>query len=309
MSLADRYLLYMGDDDLVRIEVAGFREVYRKFPYNEIEAIIVRPTTNHLFWTIIWSFFLVLLSIPTVSLWSELGAVGLFFNLPMLFILIVHLYLGRSCKVAMQTAVQQLEVPITRMPKARKLIRLVQERVYAAQGPWDAEMTQSYTPAVLKTGGEVVALKWHRWLYTMLAAEATLVFLSIPLASAVTVSLIILVNLGIAGAVIFAVRDRVRQRGSGLNWMTWITVGAKSFLFLALISIPSMLEFEADPFANTSYQAFEFYANQQPLESVPTMICYLILGAIWGGMAGVGLGAVSTEAKRNRELELSQPEG
>ena len=24
MSLADRYLLYMGDDDLVRIEVAGF---------------------------------------------------------------------------------------------------------------------------------------------------------------------------------------------------------------------------------------------------------------------------------------------
>lgn len=303
-NLADRKMLYLGDDHLMHVGVRGVSERYKRLPFAEIEAIVMRRTSSYLMWAILLGLLLLggIAVQVSVMLTSPEPLLAIVTVLPWAVILGVHLALGPTCRVSIQTAVQQLELPITRVAKARKVIARVRQQIEQAQGRWDAELLGDYRAREVEAPElEPGDLRPHRILYSLLGLEAVLLLASIFLASPLTVTLIVLLNGAIVVVALWAVKDGLKGISAALRWLIGIAFVVKTFGLTIILTIPSF-DYQPDSiFADTNRMAFTFYANQQPMDSLVVLVAYLIAAMLWSSLAiGGTLGIYAEQSRRDK---------
>jgi hypothetical protein len=130
--------LWLGPDHLlVRDSVYGVSESYKRFYFQDIEAIIVRKTPRWLIWNIIWAA-LAAISLGWYALpgWRDvplLATAGCF-----LLGLLVNALLGPTCVTHLRTAVQKEELPpLNRLRKARRVLGTLLPVIAERQGILD----------------------------------------------------------------------------------------------------------------------------------------------------------------------------
>ena|ERR1051326_841810 len=151
---ASYYRLWLGPDHLLSVRATGYSEEYKRFYYQDIQAIILRRT---LAWRN-WNFGLGTAAglVCFVSVLSSGGvALGIWLSLAgALFLLfLVNLARGPSCVCHVRTAVQTERLPtLGRVRLARKVIDRVRPLIERAQGPAAPEAAQPDSPAPLPAG-------------------------------------------------------------------------------------------------------------------------------------------------------------
>jgi hypothetical protein len=152
---------WLGQDHLLIVEVSNYVENYRRFYFQDVQAVIIQETRTRLWLSIglaLGALFLVVLFI--LQQWGldspNLIAAGIFLGLAGLtgVLLLLNFAGGPSCAVKVQTAVQTQRLPnLRRRRKAAKLLEALEPLIVAAQSapaapaPAAAAETPSEPPA------------------------------------------------------------------------------------------------------------------------------------------------------------------
>ncbi len=132
--MAPRTTVWLGNDHLLVVDDTGYSERYRRFPYADIQAIVVRPTKTY---GTAAAVLALLAAVPLAGsfLTGEVGA-WILRSLGGVFLLIlaVHALRGPTCRTTLQTAVHVEEVPSwKRLRVARRGIARLRPLLQAAQ--------------------------------------------------------------------------------------------------------------------------------------------------------------------------------
>jgi hypothetical protein len=141
--------LWQGPDHLLLVETSLARERYRRFYYNDIQAVVLRQTGTFRTWTWVWTVLIVLAAlIAAVFAWPRAACV--LFGGVCTVILAVHLMRGHTCEVRIQTAVQMHPLGmLKRRRPALAVMDRIKPLVEGAQGGVsirDIPVTPSGTP-------------------------------------------------------------------------------------------------------------------------------------------------------------------
>jgi hypothetical protein len=108
---ASRSTVWLGSDHLLVVDDAGYSERYRRFPYADIQAIVVRRTGTY---GTAAAVLALLAAVPLAGsfLTGEVGA-WILRSLGGLFVLLLalHALRGPTCRTTLHTAVHVEEVP------------------------------------------------------------------------------------------------------------------------------------------------------------------------------------------------------
>ncbi|MGB8355532.1 MAG: hypothetical protein WCD79_16660 [Chthoniobacteraceae bacterium] len=237
--------LYLGKDHLLRVN-ASWVENYRRFYYNDIQAIIVSRTQRFLIWTIILAVLCAGFLFWCVTVHNQYGRITLacisaFFGA---FLVGNGLY-GPTCRVKIVTHTGSEPLPsLKRVRTARKVIALLKPEIQAAQGtlePGEIPQRLADLQAMPQPAGKRAGSAWtnnyrgalHGWLFSALLIEALILAAFIFLPGGFIGMLLIISVFCVAGLTFVAL---VKQSGSllgdGLRNVTWI---ALAHVILALI--------------------------------------------------------------------------
>ena len=133
-SLIQYFRLYQGPDHLLQVSTMWTQESYRRFYFQDIQAIIIRKTIHGTVWNGVWAVWAVFFSLlglaaGGVTLWvlGILAGVGL-------VALVVNAAMGPPTATQIQTAVQLERLrSLNRLPRARRVLRQIIPLVQAAQ--------------------------------------------------------------------------------------------------------------------------------------------------------------------------------
>lgn len=131
-----RVQLWLGPDHLLVVESDGYRELYKRLAYSDVQWITIVKTTEGTLTTWISATLSFLLGLP-VFLSSE-PAVRVLFGILAGCVLLVFLYsflAGPTCRVYLGTAVQREElVSLRHVKTAQKALTRLRPLVEQAQG-------------------------------------------------------------------------------------------------------------------------------------------------------------------------------
>ena len=135
--------LYLGDDDLLELETVFFVENYKRFAYGDIQSLLLRQTSRGLIWSLVLAVLALGFGVlawgmsDQAARWIFAGGAGFF-----VLILLVNLLRGATCVCHLQTTIGSHRLrTLNRVRPTRKVLRLLGERIVAAQGaisPLDA---------------------------------------------------------------------------------------------------------------------------------------------------------------------------
>jgi hypothetical protein len=150
VAFASRVSLWLGPDHLLQVDNAGYTETYKRFHFQDIQAVIVRKTRRHVVWNAILAGLLTLSLL--VVIWfgfspdGSTTAATVFGIIAFCFLLflLINLALGPTCTCQLRTAVQTEELPaLRRVRKTRKVLNQVYPLIAAAQ---EGEATPPISP-------------------------------------------------------------------------------------------------------------------------------------------------------------------
>jgi hypothetical protein len=190
---ATRCRLWLAADHLLAVDYTIASEEYRRFYFRDIEALIVRRTAKRQVWNWVLLVLLLITAGPFFALWRSEGSGGflitaLSFTTLWAVVLLINTLRGPTCQTHIRTAVQLEELPsLSRLPVARRVLRLIQPLIIEAQGaatpeevgaaPWMSAESQlgartGNTPAPKAV--RVDRGRLHGALFGLLIAEAIL---------------------------------------------------------------------------------------------------------------------------------------
>ena len=141
-----RSSLWLGKDHLLCIDTNGYSEVYKRFYYRDVQAIIWRKTALWHIWTALFSVAAVGFGLIAVSAASEPGASITFAIIAGFFFLgvVMNLAPGPTCKCYLRTAVQTEELAsLNRLRRVRKALDRLRPFLIAAQGEMSPEQVRA----------------------------------------------------------------------------------------------------------------------------------------------------------------------
>jgi hypothetical protein len=131
-----RIQLWRGADHLLLVETDGYREFYKRFHYQDIQALVVRKTNDGLIMNVallilagFFGIFAVAASDPGLRIFLLVlaGIFGLF--------ALANTLSGPTTRCSIRTAVQTEELPsLSRLRLARKVFGRLQPLIVVAQG-------------------------------------------------------------------------------------------------------------------------------------------------------------------------------
>ena len=142
-----RSSLWLGDDHLLVIDSNGYSETYKRFYFQDIQAIAIRLTRRRLIWNWVlgvptaiclggWSYDLVINRSIDLSGIVAGTVFTLLFGLPLLF----NNLLGPTCACTLRTAVQTEDLPpLCRLRKTRRILDHLRPLIVQAQGQLSPE--------------------------------------------------------------------------------------------------------------------------------------------------------------------------
>ncbi len=133
--LVGRYTLWQGVDHLLHVYSRVGVEDYKRFYFNDIQAIITRKTIAGKVQNTVIGFLLLLFTLPAilnVGGWSAFWAV---FAGVLLILLLINLYRGPTCETKLLTAVQTEKLhSLHRLKTAFKVMDCLRSHIQSVQG-------------------------------------------------------------------------------------------------------------------------------------------------------------------------------
>jgi len=131
--------LYQAPDHLLEVHSSGYTEAYRRYFFQDIQAIFIEKTRwgkiANVVVSVCGAFFL-LLALVNGAGWVAGAIIGGFFGL----FFLINLIAGPACAVFIQTAVQRQQLrPVTRLRTARRLLKRITPFIEQAQGTLSRE--------------------------------------------------------------------------------------------------------------------------------------------------------------------------
>ncbi|MBA3030921.1 MAG: hypothetical protein FP816_19200 [Desulfobacteraceae bacterium] len=150
--------MWKGPDHLLWVEGAVVMEHYKRFYYDDIQALVLIGNNDHHLWTFIWGSLMLLCGIIALSVSGPPYGSG-FFTIFWALLLVINLYQGPCCKVYLKTAVQQENLRhLVRIRKANKILNQIKSLVEERQGVLDPSfLSQSGIVKNPSTPGPVVS--------------------------------------------------------------------------------------------------------------------------------------------------------
>jgi hypothetical protein len=129
-----RASLWLGSDHLLCVETTGYSEIYKRFYFRDIEAIVVRATTSRNIWTMVWAVVVFLFLIFGFA--NDTPGKEICFSIAGLaaLALVINLVRGPTCTCEIRTLVQTEKLPLSRIRKVRKFLDRVRPLIASAQG-------------------------------------------------------------------------------------------------------------------------------------------------------------------------------
>lgn len=239
--------LWLGQDHLLSVEMEGYKEIYKRFYFKDIQGITVRKNSNGR----VMNFFL---GAPfglfaLVAFFSDDSvATGVFGFFAFLFFiaLTVNIFRGPTCQAMLFTAVQSEPlVSLHRLKNANKVIALLQPLIQSAQGELKAEELsasanpgQAFSPDISHLIEPLVPYPGNIHLVLAWVALADVLGTSVTLLIDSDISSIYSV-FHIAALLILAIMALAKQKNTdlpvGLKRLPSILLGAMAALFIISI--------------------------------------------------------------------------
>lgn len=317
-----RHSLWEGPDHLLWVESAIFQEHYRRFYFQDIEAVVLHRTGRRTAWTWVLGAFLLLFA--AIAVFSDETAYFSIFMITFLVIFAgVQWLAGSGCRVYLHTAVQKYHITnLVRMRKALKVMDRIRSSAEAVQGPLEehnlADAHFSGMPSeaakgaadhqAVDTGPEDVAsfgLRLHWILYGLLflfglARVGQIWLKSIPLAVADLAVMLCTLAL----AIIVLARMRGKGKGSLLSLSAWLTLIYSVVHAITVYGLFIAASFRAMGSMKSPYDNYAVYKHffQLQVETQPIIEAIGVgVGLVSIGLGILGLIAVFNE-KQNRTI-------
>jgi hypothetical protein len=153
-GLLGRSSLWLGRDHLLAAETYGFTEVYRRFYFHDLQAIVIQQSRARRDWNLIVGLVAGLVAglFGLILLVSGMDATGwtilAILESPLLLGLLANNLRGPTCRVQIRTAVQTAELPsLRRLRNAERMLDTVRPLIAQAQGVITADMLRTLNPA------------------------------------------------------------------------------------------------------------------------------------------------------------------
>ncbi len=298
--------LWLGDDHLLQVESAGgYSENYKRFYFQDIQAVYMQKTRTWLVYNVILGLITSLFLVFTLMVKDIGGVIALGIGTGLFgFFLVVNLALGPTCACHLKTAVHREELPsLRRRRNAQKVLARLKPLIEAAQGGVSAETLASQYQALLAQAnitpaapGQFARLadpdvkayhsRVHQVLYVTLLAETLACVLNIFLPGMLAVFLRVVIGAVLAGAVLIAlVKQHQTDLKFGVRVLTWITGGFVALRYVAGYFIMLIMSGQRG-LDGTAIGPLRAIAALRPFETT-WWLAILCLGAAGSALLGV----------------------
>ena len=304
--LIGRYTLWQGADHLLHVYSRVGVEDYKRFYFNDIQAIITRKTITGKVQNIVLGFLLLVFTLPATlndggwsAFWAALGGV-------LLILMLINLYRGPTCETKLLTAVQTEKLhPLYRLKNAVKVMNRLRFDIQSAQGTLSREdlakiparrvndhavKSSSLQAGKLKTTPTHEKGRAHLVLFGLLVLKGVL-----ATAGFLFTHVIVTMLSAIAGICmgIFMIIALVKQHNSdmpnALRATTWACLGFAGITFVAGYVISMILAFKNPGLAYNQWELFKSMSSLSPWDN-PLVLgfdIFTIGGAIFLGIPGL----------------------
>ena len=296
--LIGRYTLWQGVDHLLHVYSRVGVEDYKRFYFNDIQAIMTRKTIAGKVQNVVLGFLLLLFTLPAilydggwVAFWAAFAGV-------LLILLLINLYRGPTCETKLLTAVQTEKLhSLHRLKNTFKIMDRIRSHIQSAQGTLSREdlgkipahrfnynggkgssirVGKSKTPPRHEKGRVHLVLFGLLVLYGMLVTAGFLfnhVFVTI-LSSVVGICMGIFV-------IIALVKQHNSDMSNALRAITWASFGFVGITFVAGYVVSMVSAFKNPGLAYNQLELFKAISSLSPWEN--PLVLGLDLFAICGG--------------------------
>ncbi len=150
LLLRHRVRLFQSADHILSVTSTGYSETYKRFYYQDIQAITMRRTPDDLAWNAVWVTLIVIFI--SLAAFSDAEIRGLFSIVAGIFglCLLTNLILGPTCVCQIKSAVQtEPLLALNRVRSGRKAIQRIQEQIAVYQ---KIQTSTPAEPAITPTG-------------------------------------------------------------------------------------------------------------------------------------------------------------
>ena len=304
--LIGRYTLWQAADHLLHIYSRVGVEDYKRFYFNDIQAIVTRKTITGKVLNFGLGILLLLFTLPAILndggwslFWTALSGV-------FLILLLINLYRGPTCETKLLTAVQTEKLQsLHRLKNAFKVMDSLGSQIQSVQGRLSREdlgkkpnrlvnsnraKGPSMKPGKSNTPIRKEKGRAHLILFGLLVMDGMLAITGFF--SAHVIATILGAVTGICTG-IFVIIALVKQNNSdmphALQTMTWISLGYVVISFIAGYIITLAAAFKNPGIAYNQWELFQSISHLSPREN-PLLLSYeifTICGALFLGLPGL----------------------
>jgi hypothetical protein len=304
--LIGKHTLWQAKDHLLHIFSRFGVEDYKRFYFNDIQAVITRKTIVGKIQNAVSGCFILICLLPTFMLddgWAIFGGIA---SAMMFIFLLINLYRGPTCETTLMTAVQTEKLhSLNRLKNALKVMDRLRADVQMVQGnlnrqdlnttPVRSTISNASPGAAQKNGLLRSPLrresgKAHMVLFGLLLFDGLLAILEFFITHVVPTLLSSVTGLCMGIFVIIALAKQHNSDMPGsLRTVTWTSLGYIGITFVAGYVVSMVFAMKNPDLVYNQLEIFKSLANLSPWES-PLKLgfnIFVICGALFLGLPGL----------------------
>jgi hypothetical protein len=301
--LIGKYTLWQGGDHLLQIYSRVGVEDYKRFYFNDIQAIISRKTIAGKVQNIVLGLLLLLFTMPAVLndggwslFWATLAGV-------LLILVLVNLFRGPTCETKLLTAVQteklqslhRLKNAINVMDRLRSVIQSVQGRL-SREDQGKIPVRRVNENAVNGSSQKIAGLKtlprhekgrFHLVLFSLLVVYGGLTSSGFFFNSVIVtfLSAVAAICMGIF-VIIALVKQHKTDMSNTLRIVTWVSLSFVAITFVAGYGVSMVVAFKNPGLAYNQWELFKSISSLSPWEN-PLVLGFDIFAICGGFILGI----------------------
>lgn len=300
-SLGGQSTLWIGDDHLLAVDQGYFEERYWRFHFNDIQALVVRPTIRWHVTTLILLVLTLVLLAPGWMLWRENDAAAALMALTpallCLIALVVNLARGKSCRCYLQMKVGVHELSaIRRLRQARKVLSRFRPLVDAAQKDLQVSTRIADTPPMrvrnqVEDSFRPYNGRWHLVLFSVLVVDLFGTLWHLFMRGGLSYVLNFILGLTVLCLTIIAlVAQRQTRLSSAARASTWTTLGIYiAYTFIGQMYMTFFLLMKDPVLMANQVTQFQALSSINALEHPFLIVLTIAFIAIGAGCALFGI--------------------
>ena len=304
--LIGKYTLWQGSDPLLQVYSRVGVEEYKRFYFNDIQAVITRKTAVGKIQNIVMGCLVLIFILPAISL---AGGWFLFYAIVpavMFLLLLIGLFKGPTCETKLMTAVQTEKLhSLHRLKNTSKVMDSLRVNVHRTQGTLKREALNNIPTRPLKNqsshrqapprSSKITAHRnekdrAHLGLFLLLLLDGVLVSLGFFFTHVILTIISTIASLVMGIFVIVAlVRQHDSSMSGSLKAITWASLGFIGINFVAGYVINIVFAMQNPGVVYNQWEMFKSMSLLSPWES-PLKLSFdifAICGALFLGIPGL----------------------